>query len=310
MMPSSRHRPLSLAHAAPHQGSFPAARIAMDPHDLLRRLYAMSRAGAPAIRAAVWSSGAGAGAASMLFRVPGASSTIVDFSIPYSRSVLLSQIGLQEQWGEGEGEGECGGDRAGTERFVSAQVALRMAMAARQRAEIAHAADLELDTGCRDVSALAAAVHIGVGCTATIATDREKAGAHRAFVAASWAAGTSLYALQLCKGARSREQEDWAVSRCALPAPCFPGRLPRATVSTELSCTRWHPRQACCGQRRRRRRERCRLCLGVTNPIRRTPAGERSAARTRCACCTFPRLRRLLHCCQQRRRRRQRQQRR
>jgi nicotinamide mononucleotide (NMN) deamidase PncC len=58
----------------------------------------------------------------------------------------------------------------------------------------------------------------GVGCTATIATDRAKRGEHRAHIAVSDVAGVALYGLALLKGARDRRQEEELVSLLLLRA--------------------------------------------------------------------------------------------
>jgi len=59
---------------------------------------------------------------------------------------------------------------------------------------------------------------LGVGCTAAIATDRERRGLNRAFVAVAAAGGAHAYALVLEKGARERPAEEELVSRLLLRA--------------------------------------------------------------------------------------------
>ena len=51
-----------------------------------------------------------------------------------------------------------------------------------------------------------------VSCTATLATDRLKKGAHRAHIGISTAAGTRVYSCTLTKGARDRQGEERVVS--------------------------------------------------------------------------------------------------
>ena len=59
---------------------------------------------------------------------------------------------------------------------------------------------------------------VGVGCTATIRTDREKRGDHCCFVAAWSEHGVTTYEVTLIKGLRDRDAEEEIVSRLVLRA--------------------------------------------------------------------------------------------
>jgi hypothetical protein len=63
-----------------------------------------------------------------------------------------------------------------------------------------------------------AAPCLGAGCTATIATDRAKRGAHRCWVAVRDSRGVSLYGLELSRGERDRLGEERVVSQVLLRA--------------------------------------------------------------------------------------------
>jgi hypothetical protein len=81
---------------------------------------------------------------------------------------------------------------------------------------------------------------VGLACTATIATDRPKRGAHRCYVAAWDDSGTASYNLRLAKGHRDRAGEEELVSRLlihALAEACGvePGLLPGLSDADDLS---------------------------------------------------------------------------
>ena len=101
------------------------------------------------------------------------------------------------------------------QRFASPEVA--EALAARAYARARHLAPAEPVAG--------------VGCAATIATDRRKRGEHRACVALRSALGTTSYTLVLTKGLRTRGEEESVVSSlilaavaraCGVNAPALP----------------------------------------------------------------------------------------
>lgn len=128
--------------------------------------------------------GGGSGAVSSLLRVPGASRTILEAMVPYAAASLAALLG-------GPPDQAC-----------SAPTARAMAMAAYLRA-------------CRYGAAGPLA---GVGCTASLASDRPKRGDHRVHVALQTAASTSLWSLELAKGRRGRDEEEELASLLVLNA--------------------------------------------------------------------------------------------
>ena len=133
--------------------------------------------------------GAGAQALAWLHSVGGSSRTLLEATDHYAAASLTEAIGFAP------------------EHFASERVALALAASAYRRAQA-----LEPD-----------APVFGLGCAASIATDRPKRGEHRAFVAAHSAFGTASYALTFTKGALTREGEERQVSLlmlCALGKVC------------------------------------------------------------------------------------------
>jgi hypothetical protein len=129
--------------------------------------------------------GAGSQALAWLLAVPGASRTLIEATVPYAEASMVELLG------------------AAPDEFVSAETALAMARAALSRAEALTDGDSPL---------------IGLGCTATIATDRTKRGDHRCAVATVGQGGPRSYSLMLAKGSRDRAGEEEVVSRLVLYA--------------------------------------------------------------------------------------------
>ena len=129
--------------------------------------------------------GGGAQALTWLLSVPGASRTVLEAQVPYSASSLVRFLGYEP------------------ERVVSRETAEAMARRAYHRS-------LLLAPGGADT--------VGIGCTATIATDRPKMGPHGCFVSSWMAHGASTYGVVLVKGRRDRAGEDEVVSRVILRA--------------------------------------------------------------------------------------------
>src|SRR5262249_45764841 len=98
--------------------------------------------------------------------------------------------------------------------FCSAETALAMAVRAHERARWL--------TPGEDV--------LGLGCTASLVTDRPKRGEHRLHVATHSALGSRIASLTLTKGARDREGEEAVVDAVLLnllaEACCVPERVP------------------------------------------------------------------------------------
>jgi cytidyltransferase-like protein len=135
--------------------------------------------------AAIAVTGAGSQAVAWLLSVPGASRTVLEVVIPYSRASLIDFLGHEP------------------EQYVSPQAARALAAQAFRRAEALREEEVRV---------------VGLGCTGTIVTDRPKRGEHRAYVAAQTSARTITYALTLNKGARDRAGEEEVVSRVLLRA--------------------------------------------------------------------------------------------
>ena len=138
----------------------------------------------------LFATGGGIQASTYLLGTPGASRSVLDVQMPYSRSSLRQLLGGRDP-----------------HKYVSADVARDLAAAAFERAR-----------ALRDVENAQSAPAIGVGCTAALRSEPMKRGAHRCFVAVRTEAGTHEVALTLAKGARSRLLEDAVVSHVAVLA--------------------------------------------------------------------------------------------
>ncbi len=152
----------------------------MTPQDMAKKLHSVSGRGCIVV------TGSGIQAISDLFAEPGASRTILEAQVPYSRLALEEFVG------------------APTEQHVSAQEAQLMARAALRRAQhLAEGADGDHPL-------------FGVGCTAAVATDRVRRGEDRAHIA--WTNGTRSGGASIWfdKQARTRADEDAVVSAIVL----------------------------------------------------------------------------------------------
>lgn len=151
--------------------------------------------------------GGGARAIAQLLEVPGASRTVLEAVVPYAPAAMRQWLGGQP------------------EQFCSEATARAMAMAAMLRA------------GQLDPDAPVA----GVACTASLATDRPKRGAHRAAVALQTRLCTAVYWVELVKGRRSRPEEEALVAdlvlnavaeACDVPQRRHPPLLPEETLQS------------------------------------------------------------------------------
>lgn len=141
--------------------------------DAIRRFHA-----SPA-QAVVVAAGGGAQAISWLLTVPGASQTVLEILVPYSERALADFLGEQPR------------------RVASVETAEAMSRQAyRRTVELA-------DTD---------GLFVGIGCTASLATDRVKRGAHRVHVARCTADSVVTYSLEFTKGLRDRVGEDTLAS--------------------------------------------------------------------------------------------------
>jgi len=123
--------------------------------------------------------GAGAQALTWLHSVGGSSRTILEATDRYASASLIELIGFEPK------------------QFTSRKVARVMANAAFVRASFLAPAGTPV---------------AGIGCTATITTDRQKRGEHRCCVAVCNTQGVVTYEVTLSKGPRTRSQEEELVS--------------------------------------------------------------------------------------------------
>src|SRR5262249_7912130 len=114
--------------------------------------------------------GGGASAVAALLAVPGASRTVVEALVPYHERSLAEFLGREPQ------------------QHCSVEVARELAAAASRRAP-----RLTGDAGA-----------LGLGCTASLATDRPKRGDHRFHVGVHARTHRATRSLTLAKGARDR----------------------------------------------------------------------------------------------------------
>lgn len=127
-------------------------------------------------------SGGGSLLLSDLLSVPGASNTVVYGAVPYAHAALAAFIGAEP-------------DRA-CSPATARDLAMRCFLQATQ-----------LDPGPR---------RFGFAVTASLATDRPKAGPHRAHLALQTASATHTWSLHLAKDARERAAEERLVADVAL----------------------------------------------------------------------------------------------
>ena len=139
----------------------------------------IARIHASSLRAMLVVTGGGTQAIADLLAVPGASRTVLEAVVPYSEAALTEFLGAHPH------------------QAVSVETAAALARAAYKRAVVLSPADDPL---------------VGISCTATLATDRLKKGAHRAHIGISTAAETHVYSCTLTKGARDRQGEERVVS--------------------------------------------------------------------------------------------------
>lgn len=127
--------------------------------------------------------GGGIGAIHDLLTTPGASRSILEATVPYASESLTDLLGGRP------------------DQFCSSATSRAMAMAAFQRAmRLTH----ETTAQCTNL--------LGVGCTASLASDQPKQGQHRVHVAIQSATATASSSLILAKGRRTRSEEDHVAS--------------------------------------------------------------------------------------------------
>ncbi len=149
--------------------------------------------------------GGGSRAISDLLEVPGASRTLLWANVPYSLEALQDFL---REWDEDLGCEESTARRLAVESF---DIAFELA----DPENPAH----------------------GIGCTASLASDREKRGPHRVHVAAQSARRTACYSLVLEKGARSRIEEERVAANLVLDAAAETAGLPGELTQPLLRAT-------------------------------------------------------------------------
>ncbi len=129
--------------------------------------------------------GGGSAAISRLLAVPGGSRSVLEAVVPYANASLAQWLGREP------------------DAFCSSETALMMASVAWQRAG-------RLAGDAQPV--------IGIACTASLASDQPKRGAHRCWIATQTEQETRLTHLVLAKGERSRAAEEALVADLVLAA--------------------------------------------------------------------------------------------
>jgi nicotinamide mononucleotide (NMN) deamidase PncC len=124
-------------------------------------------------------SGVGTQAIAWLMGVSGASRSVLECIVPYSKTAF-------DSWLERE-----------PDKYVSEKSALRLAGRMHVRAQLLDSSGERL---------------IGCACTGAIATDRPKKGQHQAFIATWTTTQIAVWHITLTKNARSRAQEEQLIS--------------------------------------------------------------------------------------------------
>jgi nicotinamide mononucleotide (NMN) deamidase PncC len=184
---------------------------AMSWQDFVRRIHAAPGQLVLAI------TGGGSRAIGELLSVPGGSRTVLEAIVPYSAAALEDFL------------------HARPENFCSARTARMMAMAAFERARSLQ--DAAPSPQPSPVEGEGEQRPIGVGCTASLASDRPKRGPHRVHVALQTTSLTATHSLELIKGRRSRQEEELIATQMVLNtvAEAFgiPNRLQLPLVENE-----------------------------------------------------------------------------
>ena len=145
----------------------------------------VSRIHASPTKAIVVTTGGGVAALHWLLATPGASRTVLEAIIPYSRASLSELLGYKPR------------------QIVAFKTAQDMARTAYQKA-------VQLNK--------TKSTAVGIASTASLTTEVPKQGNHRCHVS-SWTATRSItYSLRFVKGLRNRKEEDSVVSRLILRA--------------------------------------------------------------------------------------------
>jgi hypothetical protein len=147
--------------------------------------------------------GGGTGAVAQILQVPGGSRTVLEVVVPYHEEALTDFLGYRP------------------EQYCSAATSQALARRARERAHWLAPGEAVL----------------GLGCTASLVTDRPERGEHRFHLAIASADGLLTTSLTLSKGTRDREGEEAVLDAVLLNAMAqaagVPQRLELALLSQE-----------------------------------------------------------------------------
>lgn len=146
----------------------------------------------------VFVTGGGSTSIQWLFTVPGASRSLMDAGVVYSRSAVESFIKYHPH---DISASSCSSVMASVMADASWRQANKLLLAE-----------------CRDFNDLRDAHVFGISCSASLRSDIPKKSAHRVFVASTTQELSNVYSIEFEKGLRSREAEDNACSRLILEA--------------------------------------------------------------------------------------------
>ena len=196
--------------------------------------------------------GGGSQAIGQLLSVPGGSRTLLEAIVPYSAQSLAEFL------------------HARPENFCSPRTARSMAMAGFQRAR-----RLQMNETAKPLA-------IGIGCTASLASDRPKRGPHRIHVAFQTADRTVTHSLELIKDRRTRSEEELVAAdlllNCVAEAFGIDERLALPLVDNERlesvhtpAATEWQDlllgRQKCTAQSAAKQSAVRAIFPGAFNPL-------------------------------------------
>jgi len=148
-----------------------------DVKNLLKQVYQTDT------KAVITAAGGGASAIAWIQSIPGSSRTFLKGAVPYHPDTLKASLGFEP------------------DQSVSEEVALVLAEQSYKEASTLTKSDPK---------------SIGIGCTATLATDRQKRGEHRCHIAIMTARNAEVHTLILAKNLRDRSEEEAIVSRLVI----------------------------------------------------------------------------------------------
>ena len=168
-------------------------------HNFLSNAY--SSCLAPNHKVSVAVTGGGIQSLSWLFTIPGASSCMMGGSVPYARSSVnemlqnskMSSALLNEKF-----------------QYVGREAVIAMAMDRRRHAIATFLED------ANDLHSLTGKSFLGIACSASLATNYEKKGDHKCYVASVDADNIRVHSVSFQKGLRTREEEDVICSKLVI----------------------------------------------------------------------------------------------